>query len=912
MEYICAAVVIAGIIIIIPVFIIKDLYNQIKNQKEQLRAFQFKLDRMEWLLQEKGPKAEEPLPQKKDVLANTADDARIKAQSFVGWTSKKPIDQPPIESSYQDVAVPTSPKTEIETHVFVPSKNILDQEWWTNFEENIGKRWMTWVGVIVLFLSVGFFVKYSIDNQWLKPSVRIISSIIFGISLISTGGIFVKRQMTAIGQGLMGGGLAILYVSLFAGFGYYKLIPQTTAFIAMVAVTALGMFLAVGFNAIAISFLATLGGFLTPLMVSSGQDSRDILFAYLLLLDLGVLGVAFFKQWRALDILAFVGTVLMFFGWFLNFYQLEAMTPTLFWLGGFFLTFFLTAFVYHIRYRTPIPLERFLLTISNATISFAFAYWILYTTYPQVLGNISLGMAVGYLLMGIFFRRHIPQDTKALFGFSSLAMIFLTITIPLYFGLNGITLAWAVEGPVLLYLGYRYAYFPVRIGGFIVLTITVLRFFFVHWPIYEETLIPFINKPFGLAMFVPLIMACFCVIHHQWRKFASDEDRFFKIVTGIGAGLLTLIILHGELGPWLAYKANAWSMNSNYVMWSGLLILWSLGVPAFALGGVWTNNRQARFAGLVPAIIASYFSAQLFNSYFESALLFLNLRVIAEFISIASLFAYAFILRRYSTQCLDQEQSLATVVFTIAGFLILGFMNIEINRYGHLTDHLYSSYCSDLMIWSIGSIAFLWAGLRSNRLAYRIMGVVPLVIGLILAVKLYQFDEIGEYHLLLNIRFGVELLAILVAFIYARKLFSQQNTGVSMEKQLGKFMYIAGACLLLVLLSVEPSLYWHRTINDPQRSQWLIQMSLSIVWSAYAAGALMIGFWRKIRPLRFAALGLFGITVMKLVIVDMARVNQIYRIVSFLVLGLLMIGASYLYHRLEKRLERLDTPNEAG
>lgn len=119
-------------------------------------------------------------------------------------------------------------------------------------------------------------------------------------------------------------------------------------------------------------------------------------------------------------------------------------------------------------------------------------------------------------------------------------------------------------------------------------------------------------------------------------------------------------------------------------------------------------------------------------------------------------------------------------------------------------------------------------------------------------------------------------------------------------------MYIAGACLLLVLLSVEPSLYWYRTIEDSQQSQWLIQMSLSIVWSVYAAGALMIGFWRKIRPLRFAALALFGITAMKLVIVDMARVNQIYRIVSFLVLGLLMIGASYLYHRLEKRLARLD------
>jgi uncharacterized membrane protein len=79
-------------------------------------------------------------------------------------------------------------------------------------------------------------------------------------------------------------------------------------------------------------------------------------------------------------------------------------------------------------------------------------------------------------------------------------------------------------------------------------------------------------------------------------------------------------------------------------------------------------------------------------------------------------------------------------------------------------------------------------------------------------------------------------------------------------------------------------------------------MSISVVWGIYATAVLVIGFWRRVRSLRLSALGLFGLTALKLVIVDMAKVEEVYRIVSFLVLGILMIGASYLYHRVEKRL----------
>jgi uncharacterized membrane protein len=115
-------------------------------------------------------------------------------------------------------------------------------------------------------------------------------------------------------------------------------------------------------------------------------------------------------------------------------------------------------------------------------------------------------------------------------------------------------------------------------------------------------------------------------------------------------------------------------------------------------------------------------------------------------------------------------------------------------------------------------------------------------------------------------------------------------------------LYGIAIVLLFALLNVETYLYFSKTIAGPEKARWVTQMALSIVWGVYAAAILVIGFWRNARILRLSALALFGATALKLVIVDMAKVEEVYRIVSFFVLGILMIAASYLYHRVEKKL----------
>src|SRR6185312_1948052 len=132
-------------------------------------------------------------------------------------------------------------------------------------------------------------------------------------------------------------GLAILYLAIwFASQNRYNLIPQMLAFILMAGVTATGSLLAARYDALPIAVLALIGGFLTPILLSTGVDDETGLFGYIALLDAGVLALAYSKQWRSLNYLSFIATILMFVAWMEKWYGPEKL-----WTTIFFLTLFL-------------------------------------------------------------------------------------------------------------------------------------------------------------------------------------------------------------------------------------------------------------------------------------------------------------------------------------------------------------------------------------------------------------------------------------------------------------------------------------------------------------------------------------------------------------------------------------------
>jgi len=204
-------------------------------------------------------------------------------------------------------------------------------------------------------------------------------------------------------------------------------------------------------------------------------------------------------------------------------------------------------------------------------------------------------------------------------------------------------------------------------------------------------------------------------------------------------------------------------------------------------------------------------------------------------------------------------------------------------------------------------LPWLWIGgagaclVLAQRLpAHKLQQTALVYLGIACALGLCQYAFPKQYVNLLyvNGRCLVALATLALLFGYARIWLHSAGT-----RHQARIVMGASALALFLLLNIETFQFMKDHISDPSQARWVTQMSLSLLWSLYAIAALFIGFWQRIRMLRLAALGLFGVTVLKVVLGDMANVEEVYRIVSFIGLGLLMIGASYLYHRVEKSLE---------
>jgi uncharacterized membrane protein len=249
-----------------------------------------------------------------------------------------------------------------------------------------------------------------------------------------------------------------------------------------------------------------------------------------------------------------------------------------------------------------------------------------------------------------------------------------------------------------------------------------------------------------------------------------------------------------------------------------------------------------------------------------------------------------------------------TTSFIAGGFLTLVILSGEIGPW--VEDHTinlkastdYFVYCSYELIWTLGAAGFLIAALyaRSNPAFYS--GVVTLAIAIVLGGICYFSDGDSDRLLFLNIRFLVGPVVAAVTLAYALIAAGKWTDWAPKYEVVGPILFWVAALVPLFLLSFEVYTYCQDTVISWRKARWMSQMALSIIWGLYAVALLTVGFWKLIKPLRLAGLALLALTAVKLVLLDMAQVQQIYRIISFAVLGLMMFIASYLYHRLEKRV----------
>lgn len=201
----------------------------------------------------------------------------------------------------------------------------------------MGVRLFAWLGGLALFLAVAYFVKYSFERNLIPPAVRVLMGLAMGVGLL-VGGVRLKRREYAVtSQTLCATGVVVLYAALFAGHGLYHLawLGTGSTFFLMTVVTAVAFVLAVRMPALVVAVLGMLGGFLTPLLLSSGEDQPVALFGYLALLDAGLLAVALRRRWHFLAVLGAFCTVLMQVGWVARFFGPDRVGLAFLIFGGF-------------------------------------------------------------------------------------------------------------------------------------------------------------------------------------------------------------------------------------------------------------------------------------------------------------------------------------------------------------------------------------------------------------------------------------------------------------------------------------------------------------------------------------------------------------------------------------------------
>src|SRR6266545_3861070 len=345
-----------------------------------------------------------------------------------------------------------------------------------DLEQRIGARWSTWVGVVAILFGIGFFLKWSFENDLLGPGARVVLGLVAGLGLLMSGLLLHRRRdVPHLSEGLAGLGLGVLYLSLYGAHAVYGLAGPGATFAGMFAVTLLGALVSVVSNRQITAVLTVLGGLLTPVLLTVERPDERNLLAYLLVLDLLALAVARFRTWPALGRLAWAGSALLFAAVLVREPDSPHPLSRLALVSALFVLFLALPLVQPLAERRRQAEIDLLLVAANA----AGYFWAVYVTlepwHPGAEGAYALALAIVYRLVSADYAARVPDDEATVVVHEGVAWTFLTLAIPLALGGRWVTLAWAAQGVVLLWSAARVQTPVAAWGGLAALLLAAAR-----------------------------------------------------------------------------------------------------------------------------------------------------------------------------------------------------------------------------------------------------------------------------------------------------------------------------------------------------------------------------------------------------------------------------------------------------
>ncbi|NLB66269.1 MAG: DUF2339 domain-containing protein [Lentisphaerae bacterium] len=666
-----------------------------------------------------------------------------------------------------------------------------------SWEFAVATTWLLRLGIIIIVFGIAFFLKDAMDKGLIGPHARVLLATFTGLIMLGVGTRLLGKAYHLLGQGLLGGGFAVLYFSAFAAHSFYQLVGALPAFGFMALITLCAGIFATRFNSLLVAVLGILGGYGTPILLSTGAKNFPGLFGYLLLLGLGVLGISRRRQWPLLNHLAMLLTYGLAYLAIDEFYAAADFAVVMPFLAAFFLLFTVALFLYNIVRGVKATLLEVLGTLVNSAAFFILGRGVIATAFSsRAVAVLALALGAFYVVLVYRFLAARRQDRGLLLAFIALAAFYLVMVPPLAITREWITLSWSLQGLVMLWL-------------------------------------------------------------------AGKLDSRFLRGLALGAYALALLrLVFNDLARQYAHALPADLAWTAYLLILGNHLL-AIGGPIAALGGAWLLLRRPPAA--TPGLQVT------------------NDNDIGE---------------------LPGLGPVATVTTAVVAILLLfGSLHLEIHR---ACSHFYAplTYPAMSILWLALGVFLLTVFRRKGS---EILITLLAVFGGLFVAKLLLFDApvwTPDLEHLLYTPVWTPALAGLRALDFALcigllALFFTRLRGEKNTRRVAIPAGITALVLLFLFLTFELNTALDHFLPGMRAG------GLTLLWALYALALLLGGLRRGVRGLRYASLALFLVVVAKVFLSDLEGLESIYRITAFIVLGILLFLAAFLYLRHRARFQHI-------
>lgn len=497
----------------------------------------------------------------------------------------------------------------------------------------IGGRALGWVAVVVLLFAAAFFIQQAFENRWVGELGRVGLGVLAGVSLCAVGYRYHRRGWRVYSQMLTAAGLVLLYLAAFASFGYYRLIGQEGGSLFLVALVAEAALLAVLYEAPAVALMALVGGLLTPVLLHTGHDRYLSLFTYLLVLDAGMVALAYLRSWPAVGTVALVGSQALFWAWYREYYHPEKLAAALTFQAVLFSLFVNYGVAAHVIRPRRAGIEDLIRLVFNACLFGAALYVLLEEDYRAWLGGLALVLALAYTGLGWLVLRRRPDDVRQLFAVLATAMACVAAVFPLQARAAWIPVGWAVQGAVLWWFGLRVRGPALRGLGAAFLLLAVGRLVFVDTPgaTAREPFIPILN---GYGLPACAVAGCVLGAAAASRRFLPTlhPAEFVTVrVMGLGGVALLWFVLSVEAYEFFGAMAGPGRLAGDLELAAQvtLSVLWAAYAGVTLWAGFARHSAPLRWAAL------GLFAVTLFKALFVDMGQLPGLYRVAAFLALA-------------------------------------------------------------------------------------------------------------------------------------------------------------------------------------------------------------------------------------------------------------------------------------